>query len=148
MTFTRSVSWGRLCAIACLVLMCGASAQAAELPWYKRIFRRKPAPSEIAAPARIVPAQPAAPVQAPVESEPALKPIRSYKQEPSAFEVDDTLPEFLDEDEAGKGPDLSKERTPADEQTKREFPMPQARVPEAPRVPPSPDRYQTPAENK
>jgi hypothetical protein len=152
-------SWAKLCAALCAaaLIFCQTSpAFAATEPWYKRLFGRSsqksatpiPDPSkELPRPA--VRARPAAPAVLPAKTatQPAAEenPISSYKEKPDALEVDDSLKAFTPKPGDEEEPDLSKERTPADDLLKREFPMPQEAPPEAPRLPPTPDRYAPPA---
>ena len=146
-----------LCAALCAVTVISYTvpAFAADPPWYKRFMARRsakntetaiPDPSKVLKPGPVGSNDASAQVTASKPAESA--PISSYKEDSSALEVDDSLEAFAPaegEDEEGEiDPDLSKERTPADELLKREFPMPQDAPPAAPPLPPSPQRYQAP----
>jgi len=145
--------WTTQCTAACaaltLVAATAGSAFASEVPWYKRLFRgnkggQAAATQAIKTPAPLMYA-PAAPATTAPKSSPA--PIRSYKSDPSALEVDDALPGLADTKKTLAMEatfDLSEEMSPADRHLKREFPMPQPQMPQPPRVPPTPDQYRVP----
>ncbi len=144
MASTRPVSWGKLCALACAFAALAVSAQAAEAPWYKRALNRVTGKSSAPQSADI-------PDPSKVLTSGAPKPAPVYKEEPAIPEAEEAagaeeaLEDYPDEEVAPDEVDFSQERTPADDAARREFPMPQPRTPEAPRVPPSPDQYRTPA---
>lgn len=73
-------------------------------------------------------------------------PTPRYKlRHPKARFIDDDSEEMRTLTSDGyDGPDLSEERTVYEEHLMRKFPMPQPRVPEPPRTPPTPDRYAPP----
>lgn len=148
----------------CLVILAVRPAFPADLPWYKRIWNRMfdRASEEQLKEADATPAVEKSSETAPPEEEPLRvdeevpqltphekemmrTPIRELKESPSDLTVDDSaVPSRTLTSDGYEGPDLSEERTPADEHLKRKFPMPKTPIPEPPRTPPTIDQYRVP----